>query len=341
MSKIYARIINNSGFTLKYITDNNKSGKVENISKTIEPSKTGSFVASNKSGAAPAPEGYVVYEVQDDHKDRFKLVFHDSISDGNPHHYVKNERDKYLGAIICGDLYNNDKEADSCVTYRDEFKRLYCQFPDGYPGAKRNNGLLIPIYEGVGNHCEYRKTSAGTSWDLVAKRNRDYEGRRWVDDICGTDYHYSWVWKGVRFYQLNLFPGNGEPKKKDGVEYAQNPQKSLTFLSKVLAKDKNKNMPTVLCFHYGMNTSSDNDKAWGPTERSAFGDVIHKYRDNIKAIFTGHSHQNKILQYNWEYKDHTYTCYGLGFGAYGKAGVFKINDDHTISYEGEVPTITV
>ena len=394
----HARIENKTGHALKYITHDTAHGSIRSIPAEIEDGKTGRFEFFNDQNRGS--QGFVVYEVQDAHKDRLRLYYEDRVN-GNAQHYrvyplnsnkerafygntnrsvrwktidghktatftigkrhipelfmaiadthvynddlpvmemnkgfvnaintrVMKDQSKYLGAVICGDLYQNNW--DNSGRPRDAYMELYCQYPSGNPNLQSCNGLKLPAYEGVGNHCEFRRQSRGSSWRMVEARNKSYEGRRWVDEVCrDTGYHYSWVWKGVRFYQLNLCPGNGSPRAK----YSQTTQNSLRFLQRML--DKYPKTPTVICFHYGLSDDTHNNNFWGERERTEFGRVIEKEHKYIKAIITGHIHRTDILEYDWVFNGHTYKSFEVGSWIrnlrQAQAYVFKIDDNQNI-----------
>lgn len=166
------------------------------------------------------------------------------------------------GVVIAGDLTQLNRSL--------EWKEYRASLPDGGKS----------VYDGVGNH--------------------DYTERPWWDGdgkqtFCTKYISYSWIWEGVHFIHLNLFPGNDA---KD-TNSKHDPHDSLEFLIKELKRTidtSGKKSPVIIFHHYGFDVFSKEKKGgeyewWTENHRNAYWKAIKDY--NVKAIFTGHIHLDK------------------------------------------------
>lgn len=180
-------------------------------------------------------------------------------------------------------------DVDLLLISGDVVDLLYGSYPgtsdDRLARAMRILGRLeIEFYPGIGNH-DYKlgpdhKATTPEQLDQVAEIWRKQTGRETV---------YSFEHEGFRFVALDNYkgrfindPGNGEKEHFDAEQ--------LDWLEKLLSEE----MPTILYFHYPIET--DHDLFW--TEKKAMVEkdevrvhaMIKRHKDQIKAIFVGHGH---------------------------------------------------
>ncbi|MFW5947677.1 MAG: hypothetical protein ACOCUW_04215, partial [Gemmatimonadota bacterium] len=126
------------------------------------------------------------------------------------------------------------------------------------------------------------------------ERNRRRPGPILFDDV---GYHYSWEWGGVRFVQLNLFPGT-EPRPVYGSPAPGNdPKGSLAFLATVLER-VDPGQPLVLVWHYGLR-GWGLEQWWLEEDLEALAGTIRGY--NVLLILHGHEH--RFERYTWRGHD--------------------------------------
>ncbi|MBC8515243.1 metallophosphoesterase [bacterium] len=222
-----------------------------------------------------------------------------------------------LGVLIAGDLTQNGQ--DGRWRLFGETNELG-RFLEDYGLDGTDGKLHFPVYEGTGNHDFDTLEDWWYGGDAPAvEAVRERMLKRF--DLLGidTDGHYTWVWEGVHFLQLNLYPGRG-PRS----DTHRDPQGSLAFLESVLLKQvAGSGRPVVLIHHYGFDTFSTQDRWWTESEREEYAEVIKGY--NIVAIIHGHVHNTrKESHYQWK----GYDVYNVGtpFGEQGHFTVFRIKD---------------
>lgn len=200
--------------------------------------------------------------------------------------------DKPVGVIVPGDLTGSGDFFNwHGYLIRDGFKHDY-----KHDGTGRIN---YPVYEGYGNHDVNDEGKRQTVLDGIKKRNKSRVHKVTVDKKSGL--HYTFVWGGVRFFNLNIYPGADDyppqshyddPSRdinpKDKVTY-----NSLQFLQNQLQKLKDPEQPIVIYFHYDFTSR---DRWWDTNEKERFYRVIKDF--NVIAIITGHTHRTQI--YTWK-----------------------------------------
>ena len=184
--------------------------------------------------------------------------------------------DDYRGVIISGDLTQNTRKDEL-----DKYKKL----------TKDYTGYL---FDGLGNH-DMASERFCWDWDNVSagyaackSKLRDYVKRGRSYPIAEREgIHYSWNWDDVHFVQLNLFPGEESNYLPNESNANLDPQGSLSFLKRDLAKQVGESgRPVVLIHHYGFDNLSS--AWWTQDERNAYWEAIADY--NIVAIISGHLH---------------------------------------------------
>ena len=151
--------------------------------------------------------------------------------------------------IVAGDLVDDVSSAADWERYRALFD------PEG------KARLRFPAFEGLGNHdVDVRRQQFGSFNDHqreFSTRIRRLPGQPSFDEHA---YHYSWEWGGVRFIQLNLFPGTAARPVYDGPAPGNDPKGSLSYLRKVLAEQVGASgEPVIITWHYGL-------RGWGYRE---------------------------------------------------------------------------
>jgi cytolysin (calcineurin-like family phosphatase) len=188
------------------------------------------------------------------------------------------------GVIIAGDLVDDVASAADWDYYKTLFD------PQG------RARLRFPAYEGLGNHnVDVRRQPLGTFNEQqreFIERNRRRPGE-FVFDEHG--YHYSWQWGGVRFIQLNLFPGTRPRPVYDAPSPGNDPKGSLAFLRQVLRSEVGASgQPIVVTWHYGLR-GWGLEKWWLPEDLDSLAAVLQGY--NVLLLLHGHEHRYE--RYQW------------------------------------------
>lgn len=183
--------------------------------------------------------------------------------------------DDVRGIIVPGDLVddgcsptprpatNDTGCADQVGHYIERFPLVPAQ--RGVSGAP--SSVRFPVFEGVGNHDGGNSTSQeyGLVRRTVIERNRKRATLALPGlknyRLSANGLHYSWVWDGVHFVMLGLYPGSagdcasGEGLPGHGCHPApwgwNSPEHSLDFLIADLAAVAPET-PVVLFMHYGL-----------------------------------------------------------------------------------------
>lgn len=191
---------------------------------------------------------------------------------------------KPVGVIVAGDLVDDLGNAENWTRYKSFFD----------PRGKAK--LQFPAYELIGNHDLSSRQPAGELNHLQKEFIERNKLRQGSFDFDEHHYHYAWTWAGVRFIQLNLFPGNIHRPVYDRVAPWNDPRRSLDFLKDELGKRvSDRNQPIVLVWHYGLR-GWGLEKWWTKEDLTALAKVIKGY--NIALILHGHEH--RFDQYQWE-----------------------------------------
>lgn len=189
-----------------------------------------------------------------------------------------------VGVVVTGDLVDDIANAENWERYKTFFD------PEG------KARLRYPVFDGQGNHdVDVRKQPFGTfnpTQREFIERNRRRSGD-FVFDEHG--YHYSWVWGGVRFIQLNIFPGTEPRPVYDAPAPGNDPKGSLAFLRSVLEQHVgDSRQPIVAMWHYGL-------RGWGREKWWLEEDL-----DNLAAALDGynvllllHGHEHRFERYQW------------------------------------------
>lgn len=188
------------------------------------------------------------------------------------------------GVIVAGDLVDDLGNPDNWTRYTRFFD------PEG------RARLRFPVFDGLGNHdVDVREQPFGelnpTQREFI-QRNR----RRPGDFIFSPDgYHYSWVWAGVRFFQLNLFPGTDHRPVYDAPAPGNDPRGSLDFLRRVLAERVGSSgQPIVLVWHYGLR-GWGLEKWWLEEDLDRLADAL----DGHNVLLILHGHEHRYERYRW------------------------------------------
>ena len=189
-----------------------------------------------------------------------------------------------VGLIVAGDLVDDLGNPENWELY----KRLFDPAGDGR--------LRVPVFDGQGNHdVDVRHQRFGdfneTQREFI-ERNRDRSG----EFVFGPrGYHYSWVWAGVRFVQLNIFPGSVHRPVYGAPAPGNDPKGSLAFLQRVLAEHVgDTGQPLVLIWHYGL-------RGWGLEEWWVDDDLdaLESALEGYNVVLLLHGHEHRYERYRW------------------------------------------
>lgn len=189
-----------------------------------------------------------------------------------------------VGVIAAGDLVDDIRNPDNWALYKTFFD------PEGK--AK----LRFPMFDGLGNHdVDVRRQPFGTfnptQLDFI-RRNRRRPGAFVFDE---NDYHYSWEWGGVRFIQLNIFPGVAHRPVYNAEAVGNDPKNSLGFLRNVLEEHVgDSGQPVVAIWHYGLR-GWGLEMWWLEEDLDNLADVLDGY--NVLLLLHGHEH--RFERYSW------------------------------------------
>jgi cytolysin (calcineurin-like family phosphatase) len=189
------------------------------------------------------------------------------------------------GVIVAGDLVDDVRSTEDRAYYRTLF--------DPERGKAR---LRFPAYEGLGNHdVDVRGQPPGVfhehQREFIA-RNRRRAGDFRFDE---HGYHYSWEWGGVRFIQLNLFPGTAARPVYDAPAPGNDPRGGLAFLRRVLQEEVGASgQPIIATWHYGLR-GWGLEKWWRPEDLDSLAAVLEGH--NVLLLLHGHEH--RFERYRW------------------------------------------
>jgi hypothetical protein len=179
------------------------------------------------------------------------------------------------GVIAPGDLLDKGYDPKTSQHKWDEWLADF--------GMDGTDGVLgFPVFEGIGNHDGPPVKSIPRN--KIRERNKVRKG---LTEISENGLHYSWDWDHVHFVNTNLFPGDGPDDVMGVSKPDHDPEMSLDFLKKDLAKhvgDSRK--PVVVITHYGVLGGMAD--WWTPEAKERFHQAIANY--NVIGIFNGHSH---------------------------------------------------
>ena len=189
-----------------------------------------------------------------------------------------------VGVIVAGDLVDDVRSAADWEYYKTLFD------PEG------RARLRIPAFEGLGNHnVDVRGQPPGTfnpQQQEFIERNRRRPGTFSFDE---QGYHYAWEWGGVRFIQLNLFPGTQPRPVYDAPAEGNDPKGSLAFLRRVLEDEVGDNgQPIIATWHYGLR-GWGLEKWWLPEDLDSLAAVLKGH--NVLLLLHGHEHRYE--RYQW------------------------------------------
>lgn len=188
------------------------------------------------------------------------------------------------GVIVAGDLVDDLRSAADWDYYRQQF--------DPEPGKAK---LRFAAYEAMGNHNVNVRQAAPGGFNAQQQEFIARNHRRPGDFIYDEHgYHYSWEWGGVRFIQLNLFPGTQPRPVYDSPAVGNDPQGSLTFLQSVLREHVKNGQPVVAMWHYGLR-GWGLEKWWTPADLDSLAAVLDGY--NVLLLLHGHEHRYE--RYQW------------------------------------------
>lgn len=192
--------------------------------------------------------------------------------------------DEPVGVVVAGDLVDDIENPANW--------ERYVQFFDPSGGSL----LRFPVFDGQGNHdVDVRNQPFGTfnpTQREFIERNR----RRRGDFVFGPDgYHYSWTWGGVRFVQLNLFPGTAHRPVYDASAPGNDPKGSLAFLRQVLTDQVGESgQPLILIWHYGLR-GWGLEKWWLPEDLDQLAAAL----DGHNVLLILHGHEHRYERYQW------------------------------------------
>jgi len=172
------------------------------------------------------------------------------------------------GVIVAGDVTEGGTPAQWT-----DFDRL---FPWKGDPPKR-----FPVFACAGNHDGGSK-SGGVRKGLRA-RNQEMLKAGMLTTLSEDGLHSAWVWQDVHFINVNLYPGD-EPKADSKPGSMWDPENSLSFLKKYLAKNAPAPTPVVIVQHFDLTGAA----WWDQDRRKAFYEAIKDY--NVVAILHGHTH---------------------------------------------------
>lgn len=188
------------------------------------------------------------------------------------------------GVIVAGDLVDDLENPENWELY----KRLFD--PAGL------GRLRFPVFDGQGNHdVDVRNQAFGefneTQREFI-ERNRARPG----EFVFGPEgYHYSWVWAGVRFVQLNIFPGTVHRPVYGAPAPGNDPKGSLAFLQRILTEHVgDTGQPLVLIWHYGL-------RGWGFEEWWVDEDLdaLESTLEGFNVVLLLHGHEHRYERYRW------------------------------------------
>jgi hypothetical protein len=179
------------------------------------------------------------------------------------------------GVIAPGDLLDKGYDPKTSQHKWDEWLADF--------GLDGTDGVLgFPVFEGIGNHDGPPVKSIPRA--KIRERNKVRKG---LTGVSENGLHYSWDWEHVHFVNTNLFPGDGPDDVMGVSKPDHDPEMSLDFLKKDLAKhvgDSGK--PVIVITHYGVLGGMAD--WWTPEAKERFHQAIASY--NVIGIFNGHSH---------------------------------------------------
>jgi hypothetical protein len=218
---------------------------------------------------------------------------------------------KPKGLIVAGDL----TESGTAAQWKD-FDRLF-------PLAGRDPDRF-PAFACVGNHDG--GSTAGKVRNGMRIRNRALVALEPSLVLSDDGLHTAWIWQGVTFINVNLYPGTG-PKEGGKPGSMWDPEDSLGFLRSRLTALPAPDAPVVIVMHFALDAAG----WWDQGRRQTFYETI---RDrNVVAILHGHTHRIS----RWEFpdaKDRT------AFGGDGpifdcfSAGAFKVEARKGVPFPG-------
>jgi hypothetical protein len=192
--------------------------------------------------------------------------------------------DEPAGVLVAGDLVDDLSNADNWELYKALF--------DPAGGAR----LRFPVFDGLGNHDVDVRNQEFGAFNATQLEFIERNGRRAGEFVLDANgYHYAWVWAGVRFVQLNLFPGTQHRPVYDAPAPGNDPKGSLDFLRHVLAHHVgDSDQPLVLTWHYGLR-GWGLEKWWLEEDLDQLAAALDGY--NVLLILHGHEH--RFERYKW------------------------------------------
>jgi len=176
------------------------------------------------------------------------------------------------GVIMQGDLINDGALADR---YPKQWADYIADF-----GVNGEGRCTFPVFEGVGNHDVNPNLFV---FEQVKARNQVRKELGYIDHISPNGYHYAWDWDGVRFINVNLFPGDVWEGEADSYGRAHDPMYSRAFLIEDLEKFVgDSGRPVVIMQHY----RPVDENWWTFSAADKYYRAIQDY--NVIAIMVGH-----------------------------------------------------
>ncbi len=215
------------------------------------------------------------------------------------------------GLIVAGDL----TESGSRAQWTD-FDRL---FPWRGQPPKR-----FPVFACAGNHDGGSKSGAVRNG--LRARNQEMLKAGVLTRLSDDGLHSAWVWQGVHFINVNLYPGD-TPKAGTKPGSMRDPEKSLSFLRTYLATTAPPSTPVVIVQHFDLGSAA----WWDQERRKAFYEVIKDA--NVIAILHGHTHG---ITHRLFPDDPDYQAFGGGGPRFDcfSAGAFKVDAKRGSPYPG-------
>ncbi len=188
---------------------------------------------------------------------------------------------KPRGVIMAGDLIDNGAVDGK---YQVEWAKWESDF-----GVDGEGVCNFPVFECVGNHDVNMNRFV---YDQVKERNKKRLELGYIDHVSENGYHYAWDWDGVRFINVNLFPGNVWHGEADSYGRGHDPYFSRDFLVKDLEQNVgDSGKPVIIVQHF-----RPIDENWWT---HAAADTYHRVLQDYNVVLIMNGHQGSSLNESW------------------------------------------
>ena len=208
------------------------------------------------------------------------------------------------GVIMAGDLINDGAVA---AKYPAQWADFVADF-----GVNGEGRCRFPVFEAVGNHD---LNENGFVFDQVKQRNQVRLALGLIDSVSSNGYHYAWDWDGIRFVNVNLFPGNVWAGEADAYGKAHDPMGARDFLKEDLkTRVGSTGRPVMVVQHF----RPIDDNWW----TYAAADKVHRILQDYNVILIMNGHQGGGVNNLWR---------GINWASSnGELDVFRITPDNRL-----------